>query len=410
MKRFVSTVMCLCLILTALPVLAADISDVMRVTNCKEWVSLRERPDAASKRLEKVNLDELVTGCTAASGDFIRCEYNGKVGYIQSKYLTRADSSAPVQPTVQPADDTGINGISMIVVNCANWVSLREKASASSARLAKVPLGTRVDNCVQVSESFVYCSYNGVYGYIQTQYLSEPESNEPPETETEPEADPETAANPAAEPSGFIALPVLPDYESLTQTGSTVMAETYQGYTIVVQRVSGDYEEMLAVCYDLNNKPQWRLYAQSLETASDVQQLDAFVAGTIEDPQLIWYIHGLGFYSYEYGPTLQLRWFLPDSEGLEITGSIIHTEDYDGHIYVAFGDVLIRISPEGELLWRTSCEDPSLFWPISIEIDEDGISVFYNNLFGVNNMYTQARFDFDGVLQSTTQRTINEQA
>ena len=486
MKRFISILMCLCLALTVVPVLAAGVSDVMCVTNCKEWVSLREQPDTTSKRLEKVHLGELVTDCTASSDDFVRCEFNGKVGYIPHKYLKMTDYSSgesfpgnqmvvnveewtsmwdqpstsgkrvvkvPVgsivtscvgttgsfilceytsgkkvykgyistsylkkanysastqNQNVKPIDDTDIDGISMVVVNCNDWVSLREKASASSARLAKVPLGTQVDNCVQVSEGFVYCSYRGVYGYIQAQYLSEPEGSEPPETDPEP--DPESDINPNAEPTGFNALPVLPDREAFMQTGENVFSETYQGYTIVVQRVYGEFEEMLAVCYDLNDQPLWRLYAQSLNPMSDVQQLDAFVGGTLEDPQLIWYISGVGIYSYKYGPTVQLRWFLPDSEGLDITDSIIHTADYDGRFYVAFSDVLMLISPEGKLVWRASCDDPSIFWPVSIEIDEDGISVLYDNLFGVNSMYTEARFGFDGILLYKTQRVINKEA
>ena len=68
------------------------------------------------------------------------------------------------------------------------------------------------------------------------------------------------------------------------------------------------------------------------------------------------------------------------------------------------------ISPEGKLVWRASCDDPSIFWPVSIEIDEDGISVLYDNLFGVNSMYTEARFGFDGILLYKTQRVINKEA
>ncbi len=496
MKRIASLLICLCLLLPVIPALA--LSDVMCVTNCNEWVSLREDMSTTSKRLTKVYLGELVTDCQMAYDGFIQCEFGGKTGYIQSKYLKdtpyssgesfpgnqmvvnvtewvsmwdspstsskrvakvpvgtivtscvgttggfilceyktgkktykgyistsylkKANYSVSTRNTsLKPIAGSTINDISMTVVNCTDWVSLREKASASASRLARVPLGTKVEHCVQVSDSFIYCGYRGIYGYIQAQYLSDPTHRVPvtPFVPVTPYV-PVIPVTPAPgwnnggdtgsgeEATTFNNLAVLPDYESFTNTGRRVLTETYQGYTIAVQRVYNDYEEMMAVCYDLNNKPLWRLYAQSLSELSDVVQLDAFVAGTIEDPQLIWYISGLGLYSYSYGPEPQLRWFLPNDSGLDITDSITHTEDYDGSFYIAFSDVLMHVSPEGQLLWRTSCNDSSLFWPVSIEIDENGISVLYDNLFSVNQMYSESRFNFDGTLQYVTQRQIS---
>ena len=107
---------------------------------------------------------------------------------------------------------------------------------------------------------------------------------------------------------------------------------------------------------------------------------------------------------------LQLRWFLPNELGLNITDSIAHAEDYDGSFYVAFSDVLMHISADGQLLWRTSCENSSLFWPVSIEIGDTGISVLYDNLFGINNMHTEVRFSTDGTMQYITQRAIPKEA
>ncbi|MBQ6232486.1 MAG: SH3 domain-containing protein [Clostridia bacterium] len=485
MKRMLSILICLSLLYVLLPVVPAmALSDVMCVTNCSEWVSLREDMSTSSKRLAKVYLGELVTDCKMAYDGFIECQFGGKTGYIQSKYLKDTDYSSgesfpgnqmvvnveewasmwdspstkstrvtkvPVGSIVTscvgttggfilceykngrktykgyistsylkkanysastqnskatPIEGSSVDGITMTVTNCNDWVSLREKASASSARLAKVPLGATVDQCIQTSDSFIYCHYRGIYGYIQSQYLTAPGINEPvidyPEIvpQTDPQTD--TAVN------SFNNIPILPDYASFQQVGRNVVMETYQGYTIIVQHVDNQFEEMLAVCYDLQNQPLWRLYAQSLEELSDVVQLDAFVAGTIEDPQLIWYINGLGFYSYSYGPALQLRWFLPNEVGLNITDSITHTEDYDGSFFVAFSNVLMHISPEGQLLWRTECEDSTLYWPVSIDIDENGISVFYDNVVDVSNTYTEARFTFEGAFQYTTRRIIAE--
>ena len=494
MKRIAGWLLCICLALSILPAMADGLSEVMCVTNCNEWVSLREDMDTKSKRLEKVHLGELVTHCKMAYDGFIECEFNGKVGYIQSKYLKEtaftsyesfpgnqmvvnvtdwasmweyADSSSArvakvpvgtiVTSCVRISDSyiyceytTGkkvyqgfisrsclkaanysastknskvstinpaINGIPMTVVNCESWVSLREKASTSAARLARVPLGTQVDECIQVSDDFIYCRYHGLYGYIQFQYLSSPYVTAPPAVITAPPAviTAAPAVTPAAIPvvpseaepaSSFNGLPVLPDYATFMDFGHPVMQETYKGYTILTRRVYNDFEEMLAVCYDLNNVPLWRLYAQSLSEVSDVTQLDAFVAGSIADPQLIWYVSGVGFYSYSYGPALQLRWFLPDSLGPNITDSIIHTVDYDGSFYVAFSNVLMHISANGQMLWRVSSNDSALFWPVSIEVNETGVSVLYDNHFGMTNTYGEARFGPDGTFQYITERNI----
>ena len=77
---------------------------------------------------------------------------------------------------------------------------------------------------------------------------------------------------------------------------------------------------------------------------------------------------------------------------------------------MAFSDVLMHISADGQLLWRTSCENSSLFWPVSIEIGDTGISVLYDNLFGINNMHTEVRFSTDGTMQYITQRAIPKEA
>ena len=475
-KRYVFLI-CLCcwLFLAALPA-QADVSEVMLVTNCNEWVSLREYPDTNAARLEKVRLGELVTHCSYYNEQFIECVFNGKVGYIQTKYLKTTGftsyetfpgnqmvvnvtewasmydapdgatriAKVPVgtivtccvrissdyiyceykegkklhqgfisrshlknanynvhkrSTSVKPFPGTTINDITMIVVNCDEWVSLREKASASAARLARVPLGTPVEECVQVSDTFVYCRYLGLYGYIQLQYLSESEHNEPP-------APDDPGIEPSAPAETFSGLPALPDFMTMNMTGQPVMADSRQGYTIIARKAYNSYEEMLAVCYDSTLQPLWRLQAQSTAPVSEVVQLDAFAAGRADDPRLVWYISGIGFFGYKYGPAVQLVWFLPNDPSLKIDGSFIRQADKDGSFYLAFSDVLAHISADGQLLWRTSCNNTTLFQPAKIEIDDAGISVLYDNHFGIINVYDEARFTTNGTLLYITQRPI----
>ena len=59
----------------------------------------------------------------------------------------------------------------MEVVNCNEWVSLREEPSTRSERLVKVSLGAIVSNCRQVNDAWIYAEYDGYSGYILAEYL-----------------------------------------------------------------------------------------------------------------------------------------------------------------------------------------------------------------------------------------------
>ena len=64
----------------------------------------------------------------------------------------------------------------MEVINCNEWVSLREKPSTSAKRLVKVSLGAIVSSCEQFSDDWIYAEYDGYGGYILAEYL-EPSDN-----------------------------------------------------------------------------------------------------------------------------------------------------------------------------------------------------------------------------------------
>jgi hypothetical protein len=60
---------------------------------------------------------------------------------------------------------------SMEVVNCNEWVSLRETPSTLAKRLVKVSRGAIVSNCQQVDDEWIYAEYDGYSGYILAEYL-----------------------------------------------------------------------------------------------------------------------------------------------------------------------------------------------------------------------------------------------
>ena len=73
-------------------------------------------------------------------------------------------------------------GPNMQVVRCKNYVSLREKRSKTSARVARVPLGACVLAFPEygTENGFLFCSYHGREGYILTDYLAPIEASPDP--------------------------------------------------------------------------------------------------------------------------------------------------------------------------------------------------------------------------------------
>lgn len=95
-------------------------------------------------------------------------------------YLIRmADSFSGVSPFAEifgEDDFTDLyrkEGPNRKVVNCKNYVSLREERSKSSRRLAKVPLGALVFAFPEDVEEngFIRCVYHDEYGFILSEYL-----------------------------------------------------------------------------------------------------------------------------------------------------------------------------------------------------------------------------------------------
>ncbi len=81
-------------------------------------------------------------------------------------------SNLQQRAAAEVVDDVIARVDSMIVVNCEEWVSLREGPSTSAARMTKVPKGATVTGCIVYSEGFTFCKYNGIWGYILSEYLS----------------------------------------------------------------------------------------------------------------------------------------------------------------------------------------------------------------------------------------------
>lgn len=200
MKKLLSALLVLMLIVTVIPVASAeDPSAVLQVFNVNEYVSLRKEPSTSSNRVAKVYKGELVYYIGTASDGFLKCNYQGKEGYILAKYLKNTPWSA--WETLLPNQE---------VTNCTEYVSLREAASTASARLKKVPLGATVTACIDYGE-FICCSYGGETGYILAKYLKDA-------SHTEPKPDPKPDPDPV---SGFSSFRFVTNYSAKVRTNTT---------------------------------------------------------------------------------------------------------------------------------------------------------------------------------------------
>ena len=77
--------------------------------------------------------------------------------------------AAPAVPALAEVTRYG----TMMVDNCEEWVSLRDGPGTGCGRLAKVPLFALVTDAEwePICGDFIYCNYNGQYGYILSKYL-----------------------------------------------------------------------------------------------------------------------------------------------------------------------------------------------------------------------------------------------
>lgn len=314
----------------------------MVVSNCDEWVSLRQYPDTDAARIAKVPLGALVTDCIISSenSSFMSCYYNGIPGYILREYLTEAK-----QESFEP-----VYIGDMTVVNCDEWVSLRNAPSSSSPRIMKVPLGAAVTDCLIVSDEFVYCWYNGYSGYIMTQYLS---ANATPE-------------------AGM-------SQSTLMNFGSEVLNVSYNGYTVISRKNYQDGGEILkTVCYGPDGNPVWH-YDTLTESATELDMTAAFPGGTAQMPFVMVYNAEAGLTALDLYTGAQ-QWFLSIHDA-NLGGSISTATDGLGNMYIGgfYGPDPIAIDMYGTILWRAQ---PSVeaYWLHDITLTEAGVVATYDCL------------------------------
>lgn len=152
-----------CIIACFLVVASATASakEFLCVTNCEEWISLRETPRTSSDRILKIPLGAMVVSLDREIGDFAYVSYAGNHGYVLKRYLSPISTLIP-----------------MYVAHCDEYINLRVEPSTRADSLEQIPLGTQVMVAATNDEDqMVYTTYNEPFnvikkGYVNNDYLS----------------------------------------------------------------------------------------------------------------------------------------------------------------------------------------------------------------------------------------------
>lgn len=165
MKRIICLLLLICLVLptTAFAEQHEYIGRMM-VVNCKREVSLRAEPTQNSQRLMWVSYHTVLENCRSGYGDYYYVELYDISGYIHGDYLEVYDGPEEIYG--------GEFYEVMQIVGCPGWTPLREMANVNAKQIAKVPLGAVVYDCEYYADDFTYVNYNGMAGYVLTEYIT----------------------------------------------------------------------------------------------------------------------------------------------------------------------------------------------------------------------------------------------
>ena len=152
MKRVFAVL--LFMLVAALCVQAEETGNYMKVINCEQWVSLREKPDAASMCLIEVPLSAIVENCRVKNKAFTYAEFGGMGGYIMSKYLEEVPMDRALMGERQ-------------VVDRGEWIPMRALSSDHTPVIQWLAPEMLVQVCVDSLDGFAYVLCNGMRGYVQ---------------------------------------------------------------------------------------------------------------------------------------------------------------------------------------------------------------------------------------------------
>ena len=238
--------------------------------------------------------------------------------------------------------EQGEYNLYMVVVNCEEWVSLRDGPSTSAARLARVPLGEVVFECSRVEGGFIYCTYQGQRGYILAKYLEPAEYGEPEEP-----------------------------------GDSDVVLDVWEkGLHVLAERAAvGDGEYLLVTCEEKNGVQRW-FYETMTGYMTELTLTDAFIGGAVQDPLVMVYNaeRGLAALDILSGGVI---WELAEAQ-VDLGAGITHAVTDDGTLYIGgyYGPDPVAIDVRGNVLWQS--DSGGCAWLDQVNLGDEEIACHYD--------------------------------
>lgn len=262
----------------------------------------------------------------------------------------------------------------MRVINCRNYVSLREAPDKTATVLAKVPLDAIVLYCSKnvnkyelgkyrkQAELFIRCEYEGQEGYILKKHLQPAPEFEPAETKQFSDE---------------------MSREEILSHGEVVLDWTEFNVSVLAsyEQVMEDGAEWAYVrigCY-INDLPNWG-YTEAVKLEGKPVTLKAFLGGTEDEPMVLVYDEAYGLIMLELMDGSEV-WTIRSGECSFGDASVISIGEDTGILYIAGSDGPdpIAVSPEGTILWRAEIDDPEIYEPTRIALNANNIEVTYNS-------------------------------
>ena len=126
-------------------------------------LNLREKPTASSTLLMKIPEGTKVT-VGERSGKWAKTTYQGKTGWVNLDFTRKPTGSGEQQA---PADDPA--PVKEEVYQAETTLNLREKPTADSALLLKIPEGTKI-TVGERSGKWAKATYNGKTGWVNLDF------------------------------------------------------------------------------------------------------------------------------------------------------------------------------------------------------------------------------------------------
>lgn len=136
------------------------------VTTASGSLNLREGASTATRALAKIPRGATIT-VHAQSGAWSQVSYGGLVGYVMSQYITLTGTPTPTNP---PGGGTTGGTTQARVATQQGSLNLREYSMMGARVLARIPQYAYVTVTAR-GTTWCHVSYNGLMGYVMTQYL-----------------------------------------------------------------------------------------------------------------------------------------------------------------------------------------------------------------------------------------------